>query len=646
MLNRTPKGGYNQEPGFDRVVDGKIYIGIVKNNKDSMKAGRLEVWIPEMGGEPDDPSKWHIVSYASPFAGATSVKDTVEDSQVMAGSQKTYGWWAVPPDLENQVLCCFVNGESTKGFWFACLWQQNMNHMVPGVASNYSYQEGEQGIMPPVVEYNKNQSSVKNIDPMKPRRPRFDPLHNGLSKQDLYTDFERGPASTSARREQPSKAFGLLTPRANQLYIDDDPDNEFIRLRTRGGTQVLIHETNGYVYINSGNGNAWVEVSDLGIDIYTKNSLSIRTELDLNIRSERDVNIDAGRNVNIRAGANILMQAGDSFHGTGANDVMFTAGNNMQLKATTSMIQSASSLSRKGQIADNGSAATATTASKPRSFTQIDYKHTTKDTIVSRMPHHEPWAGHPKSKEQEMPRGDLHAVPPRGNGEDVLPYPVNSAAATSSAAPTKNQKTGDGSTKAVPFDPSKYGTAKVGNKNIPAVSQAAIAKASSITGVSYGYMMAMADKESGFDPNAKAPKGSASGLYQFTDSTWAGMVKKYPEYGYTVADKNDPEAQAVMAGVLAKENKAVIERATGQSASNTDLYMGHFLGGPTAAKVLSGDPNASAASFVSTTAVTNNPTIFKKPDGSLRTVGEVKELFARQIEPKSAAYGAQSPSGG
>ena len=45
--------------------------------------------------------------------------------------------------------------------------------------------------------------------------------------------------------------------------------------------------------------------------------------------------------------------------------------------------------------------------------------------------------------------------------------------------------------------------------------QAAIAQASSKTGVDFDYLLGQAKVESGLNPNAKAGTSSASGLYQF-----------------------------------------------------------------------------------------------------------------------------------
>ncbi|RYD41826.1 MAG: hypothetical protein EOP83_33450, partial [Verrucomicrobiaceae bacterium] len=180
--------------------------------------GRLSVYIPELGGNPDVEDTWHTVGYASPFAGATDVEKNAKDGDAakkMEGTQTSYGWWMVPPDINNQVLCCFVNGDTARGYWFACLYQTFMNHMVPGVGLNISTDdEINAKNLPPTCEYNRRDASQNIWDP---KRPVFTPLHDALVKQGLYTDAERGPSTTSARRESPSKVFGFSTPRGHNI---------------------------------------------------------------------------------------------------------------------------------------------------------------------------------------------------------------------------------------------------------------------------------------------------------------------------------------------------------------------------------------------------------------------------------------------
>ena len=48
-------------------IDSGPFIGVIKNNIDPTRSGRLQVWIPDLGGDENDPKTWRTVSYASPF---------------------------------------------------------------------------------------------------------------------------------------------------------------------------------------------------------------------------------------------------------------------------------------------------------------------------------------------------------------------------------------------------------------------------------------------------------------------------------------------------------------------------------------------------------------------------------------------------
>ena len=113
----------------------KIYLGVVKSVDDLQHMGRLKVWIAELGGDPSDSSTWFIVNYCSPFAGATNFFSNKSGSSYL-DTQTSYGMWFVPPDVENQVIVAFLNGDSANGVWLGCLYQQYMNHMVPGIPGN------------------------------------------------------------------------------------------------------------------------------------------------------------------------------------------------------------------------------------------------------------------------------------------------------------------------------------------------------------------------------------------------------------------------------------------------------------------------------------------------------------------------------
>ena len=152
----------------------------------------------------------------------------------------------------------------------------------------------------------------------------------------------------------------------------------------------------------------------------------------------------------------------------------------------------------------------------------------------------------------------------------------------------------------------------------------AIRQAAQATGTSFQYLLATAQVESGLNPQAGASTSSARGLFQFIEQTWLATMKQsgaslgYGQYAdaitktasgkYEVTDptmrsailklRNDPTANAAMAGAFTKENATLLSQKLGRSPSEGELYIAHFLGVGGAAKLISaaGDnPNASAA---------------------------------------------------
>ena len=191
----------------------------------------------------------------------------------------------------------------------------------------------------------------------------------------------------------------------------------------------------------------------------------------------------------------------------------------------------------------------------------------------------------------------------------------------------------------------------------------AIAAASARTGVDFNYLMSQARIESGFNPSAKARTSSATGLYQFIDQTWLGTVRDHgAKHGldwaaaaiqqrsngrYHVADaatraailnlRNQPEAASAMAAEYAADNRSHLESRLGRPVESVDLYLAHFLGPAGAEQFLSAldaDPATSGAAILPEAARANRP-IFYRPDGSARSVAEIRAHFAEKLGQES-----------
>jgi hypothetical protein len=240
----------------------------------------------------------------------------------------------------------------------------------------------------PVAEINRRLNKTENqIDPKNIKKA-LHPIAERFLEQGLLEDDVRGTTTTSARREVPSMVFGISTPgpidrRSNakkavvgtknhqqntfisrlggtQFVMDDGderfqrktpasqgpveyadvlagekgdptlPLNEYFRVRTRTGHQLLMHNTEDLIYIGNSRGTTWIELTSNGkIDIYAQDSVSIHTEVDLNVRADRDINLEAGRNINMKAvGGRIQMEAAQDWNVIVGNDAKITVSQN------------------------------------------------------------------------------------------------------------------------------------------------------------------------------------------------------------------------------------------------------------------------------------------------------------------------------
>ncbi len=195
--------------------------------------------------------------------------------------------------------------------------------------------------------------------------------------------------------------------------------------------------------------------------------------------------------------------------------------------------------------------------------------------------------------------------------------------------------------------------------------QNAIASASASTGVDFHYLYRQAKVESGLNPNARASTSSASGLYQFTEQTWLGILKNHgAEHGlswaanaitrganghYYVSDettrqeilalRQSPETSAAMAGEYASDNKDILQAKLGRDASSTDLYMAHFLGPAGATRFLKAkdaDPDQPAAAVMPAAARANRWVFYDKA-GNPRSLEQVYQRFAARFEQSTPA---------
>ena len=414
----SPDRVYRATKGnLSRVDTGKPQIGVVKDNSDSERMGRLKVWIRGSNTLETDPSGWIICNYSSPFAGASDPVTLGNALQDFNSTQTSYGIWAVPPDTGNEVIVQFINGDIRQAYWTGCLYQKAMNYMVPGLAGGASYQSGAYGgNPPPVAEYNKL-GTVAN------QRPAYQPLADGLQLQGLIGDPLRGAGSSSARRESPSQVQGWLTPGGNQFIMDDGEGSELIRIRTVSGAQILISETEGHIYAISRDGKNWFELNNDGnidmycagfnihslgdINLYSGNNVNIESAKDINLKGDNNINVEALSNLNLNSASNTNITAGANYNLVSKGDTSVTthgATINAQYGDVRSWRKAGAyknihdTLSHPATDVVNNSPPPETTATIPTTHQQsilgANLVQMPLTTICTRFPDHEPWAPH------------------------------------------------------------------------------------------------------------------------------------------------------------------------------------------------------------------------------------------------------------
>jgi len=351
------------------------YLGIVKGNKDPARMGRLKVHIPSMT-KTSDPSDQQLVTcdYLMPFYGTKGEQYAKGAGTGYADSQHSYGFWAVPPDIGTKVLVIFAEGKLEQAYWIGCVQDPFTNHMTPGIASSTNtndaldgtfegpdagYQDDKQSKYGtknvPTGELNRNRQGALQNDNYESIPKPIHPFADTLLKQGLSADDIRGNTSSSARRETPSQVFGISTPgrldtsttkenvgakdsiaqeyvtrkTGHTFVMDDgaeDGTNQLTRLRTASGHQLLMHDTDGVVYLANGSGKAFIEMDRDGtISVYSDGGINMRTGRDFNLHSETNINFHAKGTINFTSENHLALNAEGYLFAMGEKGVFSSA---------------------------------------------------------------------------------------------------------------------------------------------------------------------------------------------------------------------------------------------------------------------------------------------------------------------------------
>jgi len=424
MATDTRTGGKlpqwaSRESTPGQKIDSGPFLGIIKNNVDPARLGRVQVFIPDLGGDEFEPSNWYTISYASPFGGSTVGMPGSSNSQAFGAEQQTYGFWAVPPDLGVYVLVTFVMGDPTRGYFFACIPNTPVQSMTPAIArpdnnlnvivpDGFGDRVADDSYLP-TTELNTNSVDTDTATDFVSRPRLIHPYQaNIVIEQGLDTDPVRGTVTSSSQRDTPSRVYGWSTPgrttpdetdfpnyddlvnkqgitinqfqsywiarKGGHSFVMDDGDvhgdSNLVRLRSAGGHQILMHDTEETLYIVNNRGTAWIELTKEGsINVFSGNCINVRAATDINYHADGNVNIHAGDTINMYAGSTIRSQTkiqlttADKLYNLNAGVIGVRSGGSLDMRALNGSWETAGLLNFKTGSTHFNSAAETTITS-------------------------------------------------------------------------------------------------------------------------------------------------------------------------------------------------------------------------------------------------------------------------------------------
>jgi hypothetical protein len=444
--SRGRAAGYKFDRGGQPTEMGP-YIGIVVNNVDNTRSGRLQVYIAEFGatdknGAPNlaDETLWRTVSYCPPFYGSTVQSGTSTGVGTYPGNSNSYGMWFTPPDIGVQVLCFFVAGDPSQGYYVGCIPVNGINHMIPAIGAATQYVTGNPAQQSyfanakqlPVTEINEGNSAINNSPKFYDQpKPVQSVIAGTFLQQGLINDPIRGPINSSSQRESPSSVYGISTPGkpiyqggldpktiqakldsgsvkpqdivvigrqgGHTLVMDDgnlSGSDTLVRIRTAKGHQITMSDDGNCFYICHANGQSWVELGQNGsIDLYSTNSVNVRTQGTLNLHADRDINMYAGGSIKLKANTNlklegtagITMFTSQSIAMYGQTKISMRSDGVLALQSKTGSWNGGGSLNFKAAVINLNGGATqpATTVSTMAGYKLADTKFVTNQGWVS-----------------------------------------------------------------------------------------------------------------------------------------------------------------------------------------------------------------------------------------------------------------------
>jgi hypothetical protein len=311
---------------FERAYSGTT-TGVVIDTADPQGMGRLRIFCPAIGDTQDvelEAIPWAM--YGTPFGGSVGYGTRgAEDSQV--DGSVAYGFWGIPKIGATCLVTC-IDGNSEYRVWTGCIYPQFLVHTMP----HGRYLEGKEG------PFDSREQPVQPLD------ENFEEAYEGMVRVETEEWFTRGadrqvsavnntltsgvdeegndlamndkvdedgrgyqksrqhpniPGSDNGKNTD-SLVYSWTTPGNHTISMDDAANNTRIRIRTTGGQQIILDDTNERIYLSSAKGRNWIELDQQGnIDMFTDGNTSIHSRKNINFTADENINMYAGGKINL-----------------------------------------------------------------------------------------------------------------------------------------------------------------------------------------------------------------------------------------------------------------------------------------------------------------------------------------------------------
>lgn len=351
-------------------VNPGIYVGRVENNLDPGRMGQVEVSLFASGKAgssiPGDKGTVVVAKRTTPFGGQLSAAGLTK-TDAYDNNQQSYGLWATPPDVGTFVLVLVTEGGDGEAYYVGFIPDPYMN---ANMFTNFEAEYNKRARPAVTNDPSSNERQLNEAGPFKGNSSPSAPLYDNRVKLEkvngLWADPDRGPQTSSPRREIPSNVLGLSSagppkysgPMMNRtaheegkmvgerpfsrlggtnIVMDDGnpglqrtalakdgkreyvpapagedtiPHSEQFRIETRTGHKIIMHNSEDFISIIHSNGDSWMEFTANGkIDVYSRGGISMATEKDekagINFHAHQ-LNIDVDElNISAKTSINI-----------------------------------------------------------------------------------------------------------------------------------------------------------------------------------------------------------------------------------------------------------------------------------------------------------------------------------------------------